>query len=423
MKRKLLALLLAVCMVVCLLPTTALAAETVSIGDRTVTTVAALTSALSGVGTVSETDGKITVTLTKNVVGRINFKINGAYIVFDANGKTFSGSGTKEPLCLENYANLTVELIGDGTIINGGNNAIYVGANNSLIIKSATITGKLYDYYAGSAKTVLQDGMEYYTVQVNGGEPVGYTTAQSLTSSICGANDTVVVRQIATVNAEAKIGMTLYETLADALGAATPGDIITLLDDVALTETLIIPADKTVTFDLNGHTISQTKAQTEAYQMILNDGNLTIKDSGDGGKISYTDTVGGNFVSNAITNRGTLTLKSGTVENLSSADVANAGFPYAIDTSINGPASEVVVNIEGGTVTCANYSALRIFAQSTTEPITINISGGTINGRIEVQNPSNKTTDDYAVPPPRQSRFACCDQQPPPYVRDAQKHQ
>ena len=187
-----------------------------------------------------------------------------------------------------------------------------------------------------------------------------------------------------------------YASLAAAIAAAEEGDVITVLADIELTEALTIPADKTIVLELNGKTISQTKAQTAAYQMILNDGNLTIQDSVGGGKISYTDSGnGGSYISNTITNRGTLTLLSGTVENLSSSTVAYNGFPYAIDNSIWGPASEVVVNIKGGTVTCASYSSLRIFAQSTTEAITINISGGTINGRIEVQNPSNKTTDEF----------------------------
>ena len=127
--------------------------------------------------------------------------------------------------------------------------------------------------------------------------------------------------------------------------------------------------------------------------MILNDGNLTIVSSVEGGKLSYTDTVGGNFISNTITNRGTLTLKSGRVENMSSSAVADAGFPYAIDTSIWGAASEVVINIEGGEVYCESYSALRLRADSETERVDINITGGKVYGRIEVQNPSsNKAT-------------------------------
>ena len=185
-----------------------------------------------------------------------------------------------------------------------------------------------------------------------------------------------------------------YNTLAEAIAAAKNGDVITVQTDIELTETLTIPAGKTIVLELNGKTISQTKAQTEGYQMIMNDGNLTIQDSVGGGKISYTDSGnGGNYISNTITNRGTLTLLSGTVENLSSSTVANNGFPYAVDTSIWGSADEVNLIIKGGKVYCESYSAIRLRADSETEPVNVTITGGQVYGRIEVQNPtSNKAS-------------------------------
>ena len=159
--------------------------------------------------------------------------------------------------------------------------------------------------------------------------------------------------------------------------------------DVVLVEGLTLAADMSLVLDLNGKSISQTNAQTSNYQMILNDGNLTIIDSVGGGKLSYADTgKGGNFISNVITNRGTLTVNGGTIENVSSADVADNGFPYAIDTSIWGKATEVVVNINGGTITSV-YSPLRVRADSTTENVVANITGGVINGRIDHQMSSS----------------------------------
>ena len=165
---------------------------------------------------------------------------------------------------------------------------------------------------------------------------------------------------------------------------ATGGEY-TLEADIVLVEGLTLAADMSLVLDLNGKSISQTNAQTSNYQMILNDGNLTIIDSVGGGKLSYADIgKGGNFISNVITNRGTLTVNGGTIENVSSADVADNGFPYAIDTSIWGKATEVVVNINGGTITSV-YSPLRVRADSTTENVVANITGGVINGRIDHQ--------------------------------------
>lgn len=151
---------------------------------------------------------------------------------------------------------------------------------------------------------------------------------------------------------------------------------------------VVIPADRTVTIDLNGKTLSQTKRQTSAYSMITNDGNLTIIDGKQGGKISYTDTGnGGTYESNTITNRGTITIKSGTIENLSSVAVGQNGYPYVIDTSIWGSAQEVVVNVEDGKLYSEGYSAIRVRIDSE-KPVIANVSGGEVIGTIEVHKAS-----------------------------------
>lgn len=153
---------------------------------------------------------------------------------------------------------------------------------------------------------------------------------------------------------------------------------------------LLIPAGKALVLDLNGCTLSQTVEQTGNYSMIQNDGDLTILDSKGNGKITYIDSGnGGNYISNTITNRGTLTVKSGSVENNSSVAMANVGFAYAIDSSIWGEATETVTNIEGGTVKSI-YSPLRVRADSQTENVIANISGGEIYGRIDHQMSSSK---------------------------------
>lgn len=189
----------------------------------------------------------------------------------------------------------------------------------------------------------------------------------------------------------AEVDGTQYTSLQAAIDAAD-GKTVVVLDDITLTETVTVAAGTTVTLDLNGKTVSQTKEQTTGYQMILNDGNLTIVDNTNEklGKISYTDSGnGGEYVSNTITNRGTITVKSGTIENLSSQTVAQNGYPYAIDSSIWGDASEVNTIVEGGKVHGATYSAIRLRADSTSEPVNVTVSGGEIVGTIEVQVPSS----------------------------------
>ena len=85
----------------------------------------------------------------------------------------------------------------------------------------------------------------------------------------------------------AQIGDAKYETLADALAAAKDGDTIKLLDNVDLTETLIIK-DKTITLDLNGKTISNS---TDIWNESIYAWSLiSVRDNGD---LTIDDTVGG----------------------------------------------------------------------------------------------------------------------------------
>ena len=146
---------------------------------------------------------------------------------------------------------------------------------------------------------------------------------------------------------------------------------------------LLIPADKSIVLDLNGHTISQSKAQTGAYAMIDNKGTLTIEDNSanKSGKIAYRDTGnGGNYVSNTISNSGVLTIKGGTIENNSSATVASNGYPHPIDNS-------GVLTINDGTFNNANYSSMRIWCTTDDDTI-VTINGGTFYGSIDFQTPN-----------------------------------
>ena len=165
---------------------------------------------------------------------------------------------------------------------------------------------------------------------------------------------------------------------------------VELQGDVTLEETLEIPEGVTLNLDLNGKTISQEKAQTGTYAMIANKGTLVIKDSdpNGNGKISYKDiteySADNNYASNTIRNEGVLTLKSGTIENTSSDNVMNYGYPHAIDVYQGS-----TTNIEGGTVKSDNYDCIRMFCNSTTLATTVNISGGKIINRVSFQNPSS----------------------------------
>lgn len=107
MKKVLMSLLLAVCLVTGVMPQMAVKAETVSqedmvdIGDTTVRSVSALENALQSVADVTQdSTGYITVSLQKNIVGRINFMLH-ENVIFNANGHVVSGGTYAEPICLD----------------------------------------------------------------------------------------------------------------------------------------------------------------------------------------------------------------------------------------------------------------------------------------------------------------------------------
>ncbi|MBE6632128.1 MAG: hypothetical protein E7623_05440, partial [Ruminococcaceae bacterium] len=178
---------------------------------------------------------------------------------------------------------------------------------------------------------------------------------------------------------------TTVATEAELKEAINNGGTVILGDNITVTEGLKIDAGATVVLDLNGKTLSQTKEQTAGYQMILNDGSLTIKDSVGGGKISYTDSGnGGEYISDTIYNRATLVINGGTIENLSSETVASNGYPHAVDTYSG--IRDTSVTINGGTIYCEKYSAVRMFCVSATYKADLVINDGTIKGAVDMQN-------------------------------------
>ena len=106
------------------------------------------------------------------------------------------------------------------------------------------------------------------------------------------------VEKLGESNAVAKVGDTYYKTLADAVPAADNATV-TLLKDV--TANVTIPADKTITLNLNGMTLTNVDDHT-----ILNNGNLTITGTGRVDNISHAK--------GALYNKGTVVINGGTFD-------------------------------------------------------------------------------------------------------------
>ena len=154
-----------------------------------------------------------------------------------------------------------------------------------------------------------------------------------------------------------------YETALTAINKAPAGSTVVLLKDCS--ETGRAPEiTKNVTLNLNG------KNLTFSYITVSKDGNLTIKDSGNGG------TYNGTGVNHSVY------VKQGGIFNLESGTLTNS--------STNPKTQYVVVRVEGGTAatpvaSTANIKGGKIETKGTPVFVfdpgaTVNVSGGELKG-------------------------------------------
>ena len=126
-----------------------------------------------------------------------------------------------------------------------------------------------------------------------------------------------------------KYDVATVEELTKAIEKAQDGvpTTITLVESRAagsltIEETINIPEGKIIILDLNGGTLEQEKECTAHYEMIKNNGTLTIVDNSENkeGRITFEDTGAGDanfgWGSYTIGNYGTLTIENGTIEHL-----------------------------------------------------------------------------------------------------------
>lgn len=171
----------------------------------------------------------------------------------------------------------------------------------------------------------------------------------------------------------ASVGETKYATLEEAFEKAANNSTIIVNKSLTLENPIEVPAGKTITLNLNGKVVDHTKACTGSYQMINNNGNLTITGNG---TLRFTDTGNGDpnfgWGSYTIRNNGTLIVENGTIEHLGNqtpgTHCIQAIFQYSGSTTI-----------KDGTIRTPNYRSLRLWHGSMT------IEGGNMEGQVWVQ--------------------------------------
>lgn len=124
-----------------------------------------------------------------------------------------------------------------------------------------------------------------------------------------------------------------YKTLADAVAAAQGGATVKLLKDV--TEDVVIPADKTITLDLNGKKLTNVASHT-----IFNNGTLTINGEGTVDNVTHGKA--------ALVNYGTAMLNNGVT--LKRSSEKGTLVPY----NNGGNSYYTILNDKGATMTINN---------------------------------------------------------------------
>ena len=116
--------------------------------------------------------------------------------------------------------------------------------------------------------TAISEPGTYY-VYAKSGKTKNYEEDRSATVALTVSNDVASVTTSSGVTNN-------YTSLDDALNAAQDGDTVTLLSDVDLGETYVT-ISKSITFDLNGKTLSSSKAWLDYGVLLVKDATVTVK--------------------------------------------------------------------------------------------------------------------------------------------------
>ena len=287
----------------------------------------------------------------------------------------------------------------DGAIADGAAisviNRSYPGGTPTMSITGGTFSSKNADAvkaytFSNTDKTEGEwEGVKEF-VSISGG-----TFSSDVTDYLddgCELDETGSV--VPSDDSVASIGNKGYHSLEAAITEAKEGATVTLLKNV--TEDVTIPANTTVTLDLNGKTLTNESSHT-----ITNHGTLTIKDSVGGGTVDNVTHAKGALVNygNAILESGTLTRSK---EAGSSPSTSGGNSWYVVDNN------KGTMTVKGGNiVSTGKFSSLiRNIGDSTTKAQLTIESGKLSNGFIAVKNDDNGdlkisggeiTSDDQAV--------------------------
>ena len=481
MKKKLCSILLALTMVLTLLPVSALAEDEApaEVEREYVAQIANESGEPTKYATLAEAvaaaESGATVTLLKDASGCGIIVPEGKKFTLDFGGHTYTvdqsplagSSGTQSQcfqllknstltfkngtiacnnsgvaMMIQNYADLTL----DGMTINGNTmtrTGTYTMSNNcgNVVIKDTIINAK-----DGDAAFDVYGGFQSYsdvTVTIEGNSVINGKIEVARENNSANTNKNTLLIKGGTINGPLAVTENANTTVSISGGtfsdlsaldylASSANVTVKLAADTQ--KDVVIPANTTVTLDLNGHKLTNASGHT-----ITNNGNLTVTGNGTVDNISHgkaalynntgaTATLnGGTFTRSAekgtaspnsangnswytVKNYGTMTINSNTtITNTGSYSSAVVnGWYNASMAGTNGEptrtADAVLTinggNISGGKITVKNddYGTLSITGGTFTQPTNglyciynanvTSISGGTVNGAVGSSNSS-----------------------------------
>lgn len=201
----------------------------------------------------------------------------------------------------------------------------------------------------------------------------------------------------------AKIGVTGYATLAEAIEAAHAGDTIVLTADVNNGDGIVVTSGKNFTLDFAGHTytitqnvVGSTGTENQCFQ-LLKDSTITMKDGAivanctgalmiiqnycnltlDNMKLDAT--AGNNNVGYVVSNNcGNVVIKNGTTITAKTTGVAFDVYGGFRDYG------DVSVTLEAGATVNGKVEVARDTGTQNQNRNTLTVTGGTVNGELVV---------------------------------------
>ena len=419
MRRKFLSVVLCMCMMLTMAPF-AFATEgedsgtpasvVAKIGDREYSTLQEAIEAATNTQTItllSDIDLARTISVSNKTI-TLNLDGHKLYNTADLWDLPAKNDHNWSLISVRGTGNLTIT--GNGTLQAKKNDcyAVDVQDGSTLTIENGTLVGNIHAVYVHEGTAYIKGGtysvqqkysqtdkgdefvLNCYdanrsngsaTISVSGGSFINFNPANCQAE---GANTNFCAEGYSTKQEDEKytvmgpvaaIGEHNYATLSAAVEAAD-NETVTLLKDSV--EAITIPADKTITLDLNGHKIvnssapqNNTVADNFRKHTITNNGTLTIMDS-----------VGTGVVDNVSHGRAAL-YNAGTI-----SEIKGGKFTRSVDnstdaTSAKGNSWYVVYNAENATITkisAGDFLAIGKFSSLFSNCGTIGeISGGTFN--------------------------------------------